>query len=196
MHAALGASFAIEGGWDVPTAYGKDDGARFGVLAVADITAKGKIDVRGEVSALVDGLSGAQVARISDVWAFVLTPPGGGEPLAAELEAKAGSSAMVTDATHLYAGYALAGPRAHDLTAELTAFDVSTVGEGQGVGATFAATRSVMIRREPEGGGSVLEVYVPSELGRFVWETITDVAGALGGGPVGWDALRAWGWNP
>lgn len=197
MHASLGATFATEAGWEVPATYGEDDGERFETLAIADITARGKVDVRGDVAAILRGeFPGAQVARISDVWALVLTSPGGGEPLAAELEAKGGSPTMVTDATHLYAGFALAGPRVPDLTAQLTAFDVSTVTAGQAVGATFAAVRSVMLRRGFEGGAAVLEVYVPSELGRFVWETIADVAASLGGGPAGWDALRAWGWRP
>lgn len=197
MHASLGATFTVEAAWEVPAAYGEDDGERFETLAIADITARGKVDVHGDVAATLRGeLPGAQVARISDVWALVLTSPGGGEPLAAKLEARAGSSTMVTDAAHLYAGYAFAGPRVHDLTAQLTAFDVSTVAAGQAVGATFAAVRSVMLRRELEGGKDLLEVYVPSELGRFIWETIADVATSLGGGPAGWDALRAWGWRP
>jgi hypothetical protein len=41
----------------------------------------------------------------------------------------------------------------------------------------------------------LLEVYVGSEFGRFVWETLLEVVRGLGGGPVGWSGLRAEGWR-
>jgi hypothetical protein len=41
----------------------------------------------------------------------------------------------------------------------------------------------------------VLEVYVATELARYVWEALSGIVGGLGGAPVGWQALRAEGWR-
>ena len=42
---------------------------------------------------------------------------------------------------------------------------------------------------------SILEVYVATEYARYAWERLVDVVEGLGGGPVGWQALRAQGWR-
>jgi glycine cleavage system aminomethyltransferase T len=41
----------------------------------------------------------------------------------------------------------------------------------------------------------VLEVYVATELGRYVWGALSTMVAELGGAPVGWQALRAEGWR-
>lgn len=194
LHTSLGARFDLVAGWEIPAAYGDGEEGHLQTVAICDITAHGKIDIRGSVDPVLGGgVSGGVTARISDSWALVLTSPENTTALLAELESRAGAAAMVTDATHLYAGFALAGPAVPDLFAQVTGFDTATVGKGSCVGAPVAQVRSVLIR--PDLEGDLVEVYVGSESGRFVWETLLDVARSLGGGPVGWEALRGWGWS-
>ncbi len=194
LHTTLGARFSLEGGWEIPADYRSlhEDLYLNEAVGVCDITARGKVDVRGAIDPVLSGADGL-TARISDVWALFLTTPGGEKEMLPDLGSRAGSGAMVTDATHLYAGFALAGPALPDLFAQVTGFDVSTVEKGSSAGAPIAQVRSVLLRRDLPR--DPVEVYVGSDSGRFVWETLLDVARALGGGPVGWDALRAWGWS-
>jgi heterotetrameric sarcosine oxidase gamma subunit len=160
-------------------------------VAVVDITARGKIDIRGNVGASLSAAGDSLVAHISPDWAMVLTEPGGEEVLTTKLAASADEHEMVTDATHAYAGYALVGPKLADLLSRTTAWDPATLEAGQATGAAIAEIRGVMLRRDD----STLEVYVSSEFGRYAWETLLSVARGLDGGPAGWKALRQRGWS-
>ena len=197
LHAARGASFRAESGWEIPASYGDTEAERTALreaVAICDVTARGKVDIHGRVDeALPDGVQDGIVARISHDWALVFTAPGEPSALVRELEGAAGDAAMVTDVTHLYSGYALAGPRLDDLVARLTSYDHSTLAPGAAAGAPIAEVRAVLVRRELEV--PVVEAYVASEFGRYVWESLLEVAERLGGAPVGWDALRAEGWS-
>ncbi len=197
LHAELGAKFSLEAGWELPASYGDTEGERSLLresVAVADITARGKIDARGRIdAALPVGGDGDLVARIADDWALIFAPPGPVGSRVRELEARAGSGAMVTDVTHQYVGFALAGAGLGDLLARLTGWDPSTLAPGQATGAPIAEVRAAVIRRDL--AFPVLEAYVDSSFGRFAWGAILDVARRLGGGPIGWDALRAEGWS-
>ena len=196
LHAGLGVRFSAEAGWELPASYGDPEAERALLresVAVADITARGKIDVRGRIdAALPVGGDGDLVARIVDDWTMIFTPPGPVESRVRELEPRAGSGAMVTDVTHLYAGFALAGPRLEDLLARLTGWDPSTLAAGEATGAPIAEVRAVVVR--PDLAFPALEAYVDASFGRYAWGAILDVVRRLGGGPVGWDALRAEGW--
>ena len=195
LHAGLGAKFSSEAGWELPASYGDMEAERTLLresVAMADITARGKIDARGRIdAALPVGGDGDLVARIADDWALILTPPGPVESRVRELEALAGG-ALVTDVTHQYVGFALAGPGLEDLLARLTGWDPSTLPTGEATGAPIAEVRGVVVRRAL--AFPVLEAYVDSSFGRYAWDAILDVVLRLGGGPVGWDALRAEGW--
>ena len=198
MHADLGASFEREAGWDLPAAYG-DEAAERALLSggvavgVADVTARAKIDVRGAIEGLLGAAGDALVAPVAGDWALVLGEPGAEEILLPKLESAAGPSSMVTDATHLYAGFALAGPMLPELLARVTGWDPATLAPGSATGAPIAEVPSVVIRRELTF--PMIEAYVATEFARYVWETVLGVARRLEGGPVGWRALRAEGWR-
>ena len=71
------------------------------------------------------------VARIAKDWAMVFAAPGPVADRVAAMQAAVGTAAMVTDVTHLYAGFALAGPALSDALARLTSWDPSALDVGQ-----------------------------------------------------------------
>jgi glycine cleavage system aminomethyltransferase T len=197
MHAELGATFAREAGWELPAVYGDPEAERRALresVAIADVTPRGKIDVRGRIdAALPVGGDGELVARISDTWALLLASPGPMGERAAKLETGAGGAAMVTDVTHLYAGYVLAGPRLPEVLSRLTSFDPDSLSAGEATGAPIAEVRGVW--RRAELGFPLVEVFVAAEFGRYAWRAMSRVVRDLGGIPAGWEALRAEGWS-
>ena len=196
IHEGLGATMVSEADWELPASYGDEDAERSAIrdgLAIADITPRGKIDVRGKVDGALATVPDDTVARLAPGWAMVLTPPGGETAAFGALEAAAGAGTMVTDATHLFAGYALCGPRLPELLARTSGWDPATLEPGAATGAPIAEVRSIMVRRDLSV--DVLEVYVATELARYVWETLAGVVSSLDGRPVGWQALRAEGWS-
>lgn len=196
MHRELGAAIEAEAGWELVAHYGDEAGERVllrEAVALVDVTPRGKVDVRGGVGGALSVAGDALTARIAEDWALVLAEPGGEEVLLPKMEQAAGPDAMVTDATHLFAGFALAGPKQADALARLTSWDPSTLATGAATGAPIADVRAVVVRRDLEM--PVLEVFVATELARFVWETVLDVVDRSGGGPAGWTALRAEGWS-
>jgi glycine cleavage system aminomethyltransferase T len=195
LHAGLGADQVQESGWEIPRSYG-DVGAEraliTGSLAIADITPRAKIDLRGDVVAVPVGEADL-VARISPRWTLVCSQPGPVAERVAAMQSAAGTLAMATDATHLYAAFALCGPRLPDLLARITGWDPEGLAEGQATGAPIVEVRSVLVRRAL--AVPTIEAYVGSEYGRYVWRSLLRVARSLGGGPVGWEALRTEGWS-
>jgi len=196
LHERLGATFEIEEDWAVPMSYG-DDGAEGAAIrdgvGLADVTPRGKVDVRGDVDGALASAGDELTARIAPEWALVLTAPAGERAVRPKLEDAAGSTAMVTDATHLFAGYAVCGPLLPDLLARTSAWNPATLEAGAATGAPIADVRAILVKRDL--GAPVLEIYVATELARYVWETLHGVAVSLGGRAVGWGALRAQGWS-
>jgi glycine cleavage system aminomethyltransferase T len=104
-----------------------------------------------------------------------------------------GAAAMVTDVTHLYAGFALGGPSLSDALARLTSWDQSGLGVGGATGAPIADVRAIVRRRE--ASVPVVEIWVAMEFARYAWRSVLEVVERLSGEPVGWDALRELGWR-
>lgn len=191
-----GAVFVEEGGWEIPASFGDDAAERSAIrehVAIADVTARAKVDLRGELPETLVAPADAVVARISRGWAVVLGDPDGESVLMRAVGALAGPSIMVTDVTHLYAGFALAGPALQAVLERTTSWDPSTLAPGEATGAPIAEVRGLVVRRPL--AVPVVEVYVSTEFGRYVWETLSGVVAGLGGTPVGWQALRAEGWS-
>lgn len=191
-----GAVFVEEAGWEIPASYGDDEGERAAIrerIAIADVTARAKVDVRGVLPETLSVPGGAIGARISREWAVVLGAPDAEAGLLSSLEPLTGPRTMVTDVTHLFAGVALAGPALPDLIERVTSWDLSTLAPGEATGAPIAEVRAIVVRRDLTV--PVLEVFVATEYGRYVWETLAATVSGLGGGPVGWQALRAEGWR-
>ena len=100
---------------------------------------------------------------------------------------------MVTDATHLFACFALIGPRLPEVIQRATSWDPATLARGEATGAPIADVRASLVRRAI--APVVFEVFVATEFARYVWETLSGIVSDLGGAPVGWQALRAEGWR-
>ena len=196
MHADLGAALEDEAGWELVASYGDvaDERARVrDGIGLVDVTARGKVDVRGSLDGALSAAGDVLSARIADDWALVLAEPGGEDVLVPKLASAAEPGAMVTDVTHLFVGFALAGPALSDVLARLTSWDPASLAAGEATGAPIADVRAVVARRDLEV--PVLEAYVAAEFARYVWETVLDAVRRTGGGPVGWRALRAEGWS-
>jgi len=189
-HADLGAVLDREAGWELVAHYG-DEAAERGTLlewvALADVTARGKLE--DALSAAGDVLS----ARMADDWAVLLCEPGGEDVLLPKVGAAAGAGSMVTDATHLFVGFALAGPELPEALARLTSWDPASLAAGEATGAPIGDVRAVVVRRDLPL--PVLEAYVATEFARYAWETILDAVRRAGGATVGWRALRGEGWS-
>jgi glycine cleavage system aminomethyltransferase T len=200
IHRANGAMTQVDDGAEVVRSYGDTDAERAlltGVVGIADITVRAKIDLRGQIGGLVDGLvgpgGGEVIARIAEDWALVFAPPGPVTERAASMASRAGQDAMVTDVTHLYAGFAIGGPAPAEVVARLTSWDPATLEPGDATGAPIADIRAIVVRRQTSL--PILEIFVAMEFARYAWRSISDVVERLGGGPVGWDALHEQGWR-
>jgi len=195
-HADLGAVPDREAGWELVAHYGDEAFERTTLregVAVADVTARGKIDVRGSLDGAISAAGDVLTARIADDWALLLSEPGGEEVLVPKVGSAAGPGAMVTDVTHLFVGFALTGPQLPDALARLTSWDPASLGAGEATGAPIGDVRAVVVRRDLSL--PVLEAYVATEFARYAWEAVLDAVRRTGGAPVGWRALRAEGWS-
>jgi glycine cleavage system aminomethyltransferase T len=191
-----GPVFVEEAGWEIPVSYGDDAAERSAIrerVAIADVTARAKVDVRGNVPPMLPVPPDTTVARLSAGWALVLAGPDQEGSVLRALAPVAAPDVMMTDATHLYAGFALAGPDVDGVLERVTSWDHAALTPGDAAAAPIAEIPSVIVR--PVLAPSVVEVYVPSELGRYAWQELFDVVGSIGGAPVGWQALRAEGWR-
>jgi glycine cleavage system aminomethyltransferase T len=197
LQAELGARFEREAGWELPASYGDPHEERALLrsrIAVADVTARSKLDLRGRSpSGTAFDVDGELVARVSADWTLLLGPPRSVVERIVELEALLGDGGLVTDATHLFAGYILGGPRLPDAMARLTGWDIATLVPGSAAGAPIAEVRAVIVARDL--AIPMIEIYVATEFARFVWRAILRVVQGLGGGAAGWEALRAEGWR-
>jgi glycine cleavage system aminomethyltransferase T len=196
VHSRLGAEVGIEAGAEFVRSYADPDAERAvvaGGIGCADITVRAKIDVRGEVDRTLSLFPADVIARIAKDWAVLFSPPGSVTDRVASMQTAAGSPAMVTDATHLYASFALAGPAMPEAIARLTSWDPATLAPGAATGAPIADVHALLVRRET--AVPILEISVSMEFTRYAWRSILEVVERLGGAPVGWDALRAEGWR-
>jgi glycine cleavage system aminomethyltransferase T len=199
QHRRLGAQLAVQDGWELPRSYGAVDRERQAIregLGIADITARGKIDIRGAVDSSLARLPqtrGALLARLSRDWALVLTPPSGLEPSLQLMDHSADRAAMVTDATSIYAGIALLGPRVPDLLLRLSGMDPATLTPGASAATQMLRIPAILLRRDLPV--MIVEAYVASEFARYAWEAVFAVGHPLDPILVGWDALQAEGWR-
>ena len=198
-HRQLGATFAIEDGWEVPRHYEDVERERMAIregLAIADITARGKIDIRGRIDSALASLPqtrGATLARISRNWALVLTPAASLADSLALLTTAASRDTTVTDATSIYAGIALLGARVPDLLSRLITANPHRLLHGECLATQLLRIPAILLGRELPF--TVVEVYVPSEFASYAWDAIFRAAHPLGSEAAGIEALRAQGWR-
>ncbi len=126
----LHATLVEEAGWELAASFGDAAEERWLLrdrCALADITPRAKVDVRGDLEPVLGASLGGHVARIASGWALVVGGPGEESSIVSAAEAVAGPRTMVTDVTHLFAGFALAGPGLDAVLARTSSWDPSSL---------------------------------------------------------------------
>ena len=205
-HAVLGATFERRGAWSVPSAYQSADselGALSTELGFADVSARGKVHLSGEVEGYIRSLTGAaleplhtapatsggMVARLARNWALALLAPSAEAAVIRTLERQQTGGAMATDVTGAHSGFLVAGPLLEAFLARTVNGDLSGLIPGRCLATSWARIPAVLVARDL--ASPAVEIYVSSDHGRYAWEVLQRLAGI----PVGWLALESWGWN-
>ncbi|MBV9004469.1 MAG: aminomethyltransferase family protein [Solirubrobacterales bacterium] len=214
---ACGARFEVREGWSVAVGYGSaehDDEAWRSTVGWADVSHLGKLELQASPDDLrtiaADGAGGAGVSlelgratRAAGAWwcplsqarALVVCDPGVAAGLRERLsEAAAGASAppaSVTDVTTAFAAMTLAGPHAREVFARFCAIDLRpSVTPVAGLRPGSIARQPGIVLREAEDRFLMLFGWAVAE---YMWTVVDDAGCALGGRPVGVDALAALG---
>ena len=177
----LGATFEERDGWLVPISIpGERDHAAVGI---ADLSHMTKIEVRpaGEEIVIGAGDPGVRLKPDTSVWypisprrALVLCAP----TLGATVREQIGDRFSL-DVTGAYSVIAIAGPEADTVLRRMTHIHHFPSG------GEIAHVQGHVLQRA--GGYWVICL---QELGHYMWEVAVDRASALGGGPIGVDALE------
>ncbi len=165
----LDATFEERDGWLVPVSIPGEEGRA--AAAVADLSHLTKIEVRPAGDA-IEG-DGIIWYPISPRRALVLCRPA----QAASVRSRIGDRFSL-DVTGAYSVIALAGPEAETVLRRMTHLHHFPSG------GEIAHVQGHVLQRD--GGYWVL---CAQELGHYVWDVAVDRASAVGGGPVGVDAL-------
>jgi glycine cleavage system aminomethyltransferase T len=194
--AAAGATFEERDGWRVAVSFPGED---FSVVGHADLSHIGKIEVQGDVAAITGrDLELGTALRADGAWwcpysptrAVVLCSPADTVALRDSLTASAADAngfASVIDITAAQGAMTILGPLAREVFARFTAIDLRpqvTPVHGWRPG-SVARTGGAILCEAPD---RYLMLF-GAALGQYVWTTVADAAGHLGGGPVGVDAL-------
>ena len=166
----LGARFEQRDGWDIPVSL-PDEKEHLAAVGVADLSHLTKIELRpaGEP---IEG-EGIAWYRISPRRALVLCAASS----AAEVREQVGER-FALDVTGAYSVIALAGPEAATVLRRMTHLHhLPASGE-------LAHVQGHVLER-----GGAYWIICAQEYGQYVWEVAVDRASALGGGPIGVDAL-------
>jgi len=216
-HERLGATFGRDGEWESASSYtGEADDAGRRALAdgvgVADVTARGKVDLRGAIGGLFARIARTSegwepgaivpiepapseehpglIAPISDRWAILFCPPPSLDTRMEELDRPdTGGATMVTEVSSQYAGMGLAGPGTFELLDRLTSFDLRGLEPDACVATRAIEVTTILLRRD-----AVVELWVSASSARYAWEAVLQTGTHLGAAPVGRDALSALGW--
>jgi glycine cleavage system aminomethyltransferase T len=210
-HKDLGAVFEVRGAWEVPASYDSEaaetEAIRAG-LAIADISARGKLHLSGAIDALVRRMagdavvpmriaavtSGGWVARVARDFALALFEPSAETDALTAIEAELSDDALAVDATSAMSGFLVAGPLIKQLFVRSLTVDVEEIQPGRCMGARWAQIPAILVVSETPGAPMV-ELYVGSEYGRYAWRTLLELSQKLGGIPVGWKTLESSGWR-
>jgi glycine cleavage system aminomethyltransferase T len=172
----LGATFEERDGWLVPVSIPGEE--EHEAVGIADVSALTKIEVRP------GGDPGVRLKPDTGCWydisprrALVLCPPSQGDAVRAQV-----GDRFSLDVTGAWSVIAIAGPEAQTVLRRLTHVDHFPSG------GEIAHVQGHVLERD--GGYWVL---CAQEYGHYVWEVAVDRAVALGGGPVGVDALSRYG---
>ena len=210
-HKDLGATFEVRGAWEVPASYDSDAAETDAIrarLAVADVSARGKLHLSGAIDALLRRMagdavapmrtaavtSGGSVARVARDLALALFEPSAETDALTAIEGELDGDALAVDATSAMSGFLVAGPLIKQLFARTLTVDVEEIQAGRCMGARWAQIPTILVVAETQGVAMV-EMYVGSEYGRYAWRTLLELSKRLGGMPVGWKSLESAGWR-
>lgn len=182
---AAGARMEERDGWRVASAFGDREPNRLSEsVGFADMSQLGKFELNTE-----HDLQPGRAERRDAAWwcpvthrrALVICEPSA----TAELRERLGAQAI--EMTTSYAALTIAGPLSRELFARFCAIDLRPAS------APARAFRPGSVARTPgyvlrEDGDRFLMLFGWA-LGEYMWTTVADAASALGGGPVGVDAL-------
>jgi glycine cleavage system aminomethyltransferase T len=185
---AAGAQLEGRGGWNVAARFDGLDAERERArssVGFADMSHLGKVEVQGAAAAdlglgRVTWVGGTCWCPYSPTRAIALCQPG---ELAGLREGLAGA----VDVTTTFAALAIEGLLARELFARFTALDLRdpvTPVHAFRPG-SVARTPGAVVRQSEERWLMLFG----AALGQYVWTVVADAAGALGGGPIGVDAL-------
>jgi heterotetrameric sarcosine oxidase gamma subunit len=195
--AAAGASFEERDGWKVAVSFPGED---FSTVGFADLSHLGKIEVQGDVAAIIGrDLELGHATRAEGAWwcpysatrAVVLCPASDTAALRGRLTASAADAnglSSVIDTTTAQGAMTILGPLAREVFARFTAIDLRPQEmpvRGWRPG-SVARTGGAILCEAPD---RYLMLF-GAALGQYVWTVVADAAEHLGGGPVGVDALE------
>jgi len=209
-HVDLGATFEPRGAWEVPASYGSEPAESEAIrnrLAIADISARGKLHLSGAVDSLLSRMAGAAVdpmqtaaiksggtvARVARDLALALFEPSAETDALAAIEAEVTPDAMATNVTSAISGFLVAGPMLDQLFARSMSVNVGEIQPGRCLAARWAQIPAILVVSTL--ATPMVELYVGSEYGRYAWKTLLDLSHRLGGIPVGWKSLDSAGWR-
>lgn len=177
-----GASFEVRDGWRVPVRFAGGPAERQALessVGWADVSHLRKVELQGALGD--DRAFGRAIAR-DGAWYCRLTPTRalviGGEP---------DTSAHAVDVTTQFAALRLAGPAARDTLARFCALDLrpAVTPPGSARPGSVARTPGLVVCEAPDR----YLVLVGAAFAEYFWSVVTDAGTALGGRPVGEDAL-------
>jgi heterotetrameric sarcosine oxidase gamma subunit len=207
-----GAQFTEAGGWRVVEAFSAVQAevvAARDQVALADVSAMGKVQVEGEGAAEVlraamggapEGVGQGWRTQAGEAYSIrpdlflVLTPPGGEDEALRRLEAaRVGAAGLVTmtDMTHGLAAVSVIGPRCRDVLRKLCALDVSGAAfPNETARATSVAKTRQVIARRDVGEALAFTLVGARSLAAYVWEVLAEAGKEFGIMPIGMAGLE------
>ena len=215
-HQSLNAQLTSKDGWLVPEAY-TDLESELSTLresvGIADISAMGKLTVRGQgAPKLVDSSLGTVPARTGEVIFiqasriiatylyldefFILTPPGEEKKIAGSLGAGFASQdalISVVDNTSGLVGLSLSGQDSRSVLRKLSAFsldeeDFPNLCTAQ---TSLAKVRTTILRRDMQNT-PCYQLFADRSYAEYLWDSLLDAGMEFGIQPVGWQTLEVY----
>jgi heterotetrameric sarcosine oxidase gamma subunit len=208
----LEARFDLRAGWLIPEVYTAPEAeaaALRGGLGLVDISARGKLALRGVLAKAVMAARWGDVpAEPGDVFAvaergtliaalapdefLILSPPGDEAEIAASLEAEIKSQEAfltLSDQSAGLVGLALHGPLSTAVLGKLWALPLHAEAfpNLHAAQSSLAKTGAIIIRRDQEGWPAY-ELYADRSYGGYLWDALLDAGREFDMQPVGWEA--------
>jgi glycine cleavage system aminomethyltransferase T len=194
----------------VPASYGSEPAEAEAIrngLAIADISARGKVHLSGAVDSLLSRMAGASVepmqtaaitsggtvARVARDLALALFEPSAETDALAAIEGELTPDAMATNVTSAISAFLVAGPKLDELFARSMTVNVEQIQPGRCLAVRWAQIPAILVVSTP--ATPLVEMYIGSEYGRYAWRTLLELSHRLGGIPVGWRSLESAGWR-